>query len=327
MGQLLKIQENEGGTVSGEFIDMAGERYYAIHNVDKMPPFFISVVSDTDHWLFISSAGGLTAGRVSPETALFPYVTVDKVHESTSHTGSRTMLHVKMNGKQCSWEAFNREHDGDYDISRNLYKNRLGNKLCFEEINHDLQLAFRYTWVTSDSFGFARQCELQNLGNRTVSIDLIDGLQNILPAGTPRFAQTNTSNLVDAYKWTELDEQTGLALFTLYSGITDRAEPCESLRANTVFCLGLEGQKVLISSDQLGDFRVGKLPQQEVQQTWHTWCLPGQRQSEARVTGIAALADRCRHGKESGPGGRVTTETCQSERRSHGNRPIRRKGL
>ncbi|MGB5625481.1 MAG: hypothetical protein WBM61_07110, partial [Woeseiaceae bacterium] len=100
----MKIQENEGGTVSGEFIDMAGERYYAIHNVDKMPPFFISVVSDTDHWLFISSAGGLTAGRVSPETALFPYVTVDKVHESTSHTGSRTMLHVKMNGKQCSWE-------------------------------------------------------------------------------------------------------------------------------------------------------------------------------------------------------------------------------
>ena len=54
-------------------------------------------------------------------------------------------------------------------------------------------------------------------------------------------------------------------MFTLYSGITDRAEPCESLRANTVFCLGLEGRKVLISSNQLGDFRVGKSPQQERQ--------------------------------------------------------------
>ena len=43
----------------------------------------------------------------------------------------------------------------------------LGNKLCFEEINHDLQLAFRYTWVTSDSYGFARQCELQNLERQT----------------------------------------------------------------------------------------------------------------------------------------------------------------
>ena len=262
--QRLKTKEKQHDTVSGEFIDMAGERYYAIRNVDKMAPFFISVISDTDHWLFISSTGGLTAGRVSPETALFPYVTVDKVHESTSHTGSRTMLRVKIDGKQSSWEPFNREHYGHYDISRNLYKNRLGNKLCFEEINHDLQLAFRYTWVTSDSFGFARQCELRNLSDRSVSIDLIDGLQNILPAGTPRFAQTNTSNLVDAYKWTELDEQTGLALFTLNSGITDRAEPCESLRANTVFCLGLEDQKVLISSNQLGDFRVGKLPEQEV---------------------------------------------------------------
>ena len=92
---------------------------------------------------------------------------------------------------------------------------------------------------------------------------MIDGLQNVLPAGAPRFAQTNTSNLVDAYKWTELDESTGLALFTLYSGITDRAEPAESLRANTVFCLGLDGHKTLISSGQVNDFRYGRLPQQE----------------------------------------------------------------
>ena len=70
---------------------------------------------------------------------------------------------------------------------------------------------------------------------------------------------------MDAYKWTELDEQTGLGLFTLYSGITDRAEPCESLKANTVFCLGLEGRKVLISSEQLSGFRQGAALEQEVQ--------------------------------------------------------------
>ena len=246
-------------------MDIAGERYYAIRNVDRMPPFFISVISATDHWLFISSTGGLTAGRVSPETALFPYITVDKIHESTTHTGSKTILRVIMRGERHNWEPFNLEQDGRFAISRNLYKNRLGNKLCFEEINHDLQLAFRCTWVSSDSYGFARQCELQNLSNKRIDIDVVDGLQNILPAGTPRFAQTNTSNLVDAYKWTELDEQTGMALFTLYSGITDRAEPCESLRANTIFCLGLEGQKVLLSSEQLGNFRVGEKLEQEIQ--------------------------------------------------------------
>ena len=264
MGQLLKIHNNDDKVVSGEFITRAGERYYAIYNVDRIEPFFISVVSDTDHWLFISSTGGLTAGRVSPETALFPYATVDKIHESTSHTGSKTMLRVHLNGEYSNWEPFNREHDGHFAVTRNLYKNRLGSKICFEEINHELKLAFRYTWVTSDQYGFARQCELENLGDQSVSIDMVDGLQNVLPAGTPRFAQTNTSNLVDAYKWTELDETSGLALFTLFSGITDRAEPAESLRANTIFCLGLEGHKVLISSNQLHDFRVGKSPKQEL---------------------------------------------------------------
>jgi len=250
-------------TVSGEFIDFSGERYYVIRNMDKMAPFFISVISNADHWLFISSTGGLTAGRVSPETALFPYVTVDKIHESVPHTGSKTLLRIHTNGGQHNWQPFNREHDGRSTVTRNLYKSLLGNKLCFEEINHDLQLAFRYTWVMSDSYGFARQCELQNLGENVLTVDLVDGLQNILPAGTPRIAQTNTSNLVDAYKWTELDSATGLAFFTLYSGISDRAEPCESLKANTAFCLGLDAPRVLISSQQLDIFRRGLELEQE----------------------------------------------------------------
>ena len=241
--------------VTGGFVTLAEERYYAIRNVDKIPTFFISVVSDSDHWLFVASNGGLTAGRVSPDTALFPYITVDKIYESTLHTGSKTLLRVELEGQHDDWEPFNTEHDNRFEISRNLYKNGLGNKLMFEEINHDLQLAFRYTWVCSDSYGFVRQCELENLGSGSCSVELLDGLQNLLPAGTPRFAQTNTSYLVDAYKWNELDEQTGLGLFTLFSGITDRAEPSESLKATTIFCLGLDKPTVLLSSEQIDRFR------------------------------------------------------------------------
>lgn len=251
--------------IAGEFVDHAGERFYVIHNADKMPPFFISIVSDRDHWLFISSNGGLSAGRVSPDSALFPYLTVDKIHDSAIHTGSKTLIRVRSNGARShEWEPFNMEHDGLYTINRNLYKSVLGNKLCFEEINHNLQLLFRYTWETSDEFGFIRRSELHNLGDQTVTVHLVDGLQNILPAGTPRFLQTNSSNLVDAYKWSELDEQSGMAFFSLNSGITDRAEPCESLRANTVFCIGLQGHKILISSSQLDDFRYAEKLRQEV---------------------------------------------------------------
>jgi hypothetical protein len=249
--------------VAGEFVDVDGERYYVVRNVDEMPPFFISVISSADHWLFVSSSGGLTAGRVSPETALFPYVPVDRIHECSPHTGSKTILRVDLRGRQVVWEPFNREHDGRFATSRHLYKSVLGHKLRFEEINHDLGLAFRYTWATSDPHGFVRQCELANLGDETLQVDLLDGLQNILPAGTPMLVQKNSSNLVDAYKWNELDAGTGLAMYALYSRISDRAEPSESLRAHVVYGLGLDAPTVLLSSLQLGDFRLGHTVVQE----------------------------------------------------------------
>ncbi|MEM6532341.1 MAG: hypothetical protein AAF654_06945 [Myxococcota bacterium] len=237
--------------VSGEFIDRAGERFYVIHNVDAMEPFLVSVISNVDHWLFVSSAGGLTAGRVSPDFPLFPYITDDKIHDAGLHTGGRTVIRSRGN---C-WEPFNPQQDRAFRITRNLYKSVLGNKLTFEEINHDLGLTFRNTWLTSDTHGFVRECELEGV---TEPVEILDGIQNILPAGTPSFTQTNSSNLVDAYKWNEYHASTGLALYTLASGITDRAEPSESLRATTVYQLGLDAPRVLLSSTQLKPFCAGE---------------------------------------------------------------------
>lgn len=250
--------------VAGKFITKNNERFYLIENMDEMAPFFISVVSNSDHWLFVSTTGGLTAGRVSPETPLFPYETVDKIHDSYLNTGCKTLIRVRCNDQSLVvWEPFNKEHNGRFEVTRNVYKNVLGNKLCFEEINHDLKLAYSYTWSTSETFGFVRSCQLENLASDTRHIELVDGMQNILPAGTPRYTQTNSSNLVDAYKWTELDEVSRLAYFTLYSGITDRAEPCESLKANTVFSLGLTEVKTLLSNEQIDAFKKGQKIEQE----------------------------------------------------------------
>ena len=163
----------QNSQVTGKFITVNNERFYAINNTNKMAPFFVSVISNSDHWLFVSSTGGLTAGRVSPETALFPYVTVDKIHESTEHTGSKTLLEVEIDNKTYNWEPFNRKHDREYSISSHLYKNVLGNKLCFEETNEDLQITFRYTWLTSEVYGFVRECELINLSDQTVKVKLL----------------------------------------------------------------------------------------------------------------------------------------------------------
>ena len=163
---MLKQQTHDGKPVQGEFLDFAGERYYAIHNVDQLPPFFISVVSNSDHWLFASSSGGLTAGRVAPETALFPYVTSDKIHECPPHTGPVTLIRVDHDGASL-WSPFEDERPATAGIRRNLYKNLLGNKLCFEEVNHDLRprvplLVAHQRGVTAS---FA-DCELENTGRQ-----------------------------------------------------------------------------------------------------------------------------------------------------------------
>ena len=56
-----KVDPNK--IIKGEEVLIAGENFQKISNVDRMRPFFISLVSNSNHWLFISSSGGLTAGR------------------------------------------------------------------------------------------------------------------------------------------------------------------------------------------------------------------------------------------------------------------------
>jgi hypothetical protein len=219
------------GDVHGDYVSIGAGRYYRIANYDRMPPFFMSVVSSSNHWLFISSNGGLTAGRRNADNALFPYYTEDKIHDNADHTGSRTVVRVAGDGTRQLWEPFNRQCGALYRISRNLYKNVYGNALMFEEVHHDLELVFRYTWTSSDRFGFVKRAELRNTGSTTRSVELLDGIENILPWGVVEFFQSKYSCLGDAYKQNELETDTGIATFAFSSIPGDSPEPAEALRA------------------------------------------------------------------------------------------------
>ena len=87
--------------VKGAMINFENEAYYKIENSNEMRPFFMSIVSDSNHWMFISSNGGLTAGRKNSEFSLFPYYTDDKITESADITGSKAIFQVLKNGIIC----------------------------------------------------------------------------------------------------------------------------------------------------------------------------------------------------------------------------------
>jgi len=245
-------------SVAGSYTEIEGEDFYVIENYDQMPPFFMSIVSDSDHWMYLSSNGSLTAGRSNPEQAIFPYYTDDKIHDSAEITGSKTILLVTVSVKTSFWEPFSNRYSGAYNIKRNLYKNTQGNKIIFEEINNDLGLVFRYSWMNSDRFGWVRKCTLLNTTEVNISIEILDGIQNILPFGVQRAMQGNFSTLLDAYKKCEKVENTSLVLYRMSSIPVDRAEPSEALKVTTVWSAGLPGSEFLVSNRQLDAFRQGK---------------------------------------------------------------------
>ena len=90
---------DEARSVTGEYVHLLGEEYYRIAHVDQMPTFFMSLVSSANHWLFIASNGGLTAGRTNSDSALFPYETVDKIQAHGEQTGDKSILRVTLSGR------------------------------------------------------------------------------------------------------------------------------------------------------------------------------------------------------------------------------------
>ncbi len=251
------MDENKSNGAKLTRVKIDGESFYKIANSDTLRPFFMSIVSDSNHWMFISSNGGLTAGRKNAQFSLFPYYTDDKLTESTEVTGSKTIFRVDRNGATSLWEPFSDRLYGIFNITRNLYKSIYGNKIRFEEINHDLNLTYSYQWNSSNVYGFVRKSSLKNNGKNAVSVELVDGIQNILPYGVGSDLQNRQSNLVDAYKRSELLKSSGLGIYALSAIIVDKAEPSEALKANIAWSLGMQGANRLLSSLQLNQFRKG----------------------------------------------------------------------
>ena len=250
--------------VEGGFVEIESEKFYKISNCNLMPDFFMTIVSDSDHWMYISSNGSLSAGRKDRNNALFPYYTVDKIHDYRGITGSKTYLLISKQEKTYLWDPFSTESEKIYTIERNLYKSIYGNKIIFEEINVDLGIGFRYGWYNSEKFGFVKKSVISNHNSGSVTVDVLDGIKNILPNGVDFDFQNAYSSLLDAYKKCELLEETKLGLYMLSSIPVDRAEPSESLKTTAVWSTGLNyDTKILISNHQVEDFKRGQAVETE----------------------------------------------------------------
>ncbi len=237
--------------VKGIFTELEGQKVYKIENYDMMDNFFMTITSSSDIWNFLWSQGGITAGRINSNYSVFPYYTADKVHDAASYTGNHTIIAKETCSGIEYWEPFSSFHSSaaqkkamQKKLINNIYKNYNGTQVWFEEINTELELSFITGWTSSEKFGLVRTSRIVNLGKESVKISVLDGCRNILPACCTSAFQNDNSILLDAYKKTDLDVTANLALFSVSSIVSDKAEPNEGLYANT--CWFSTGDRIIL---------------------------------------------------------------------------------
>jgi hypothetical protein len=176
-------QNREKPVARHEFVSLDGQRYACIRDVDRLEPFLMSIVGNSDVWLFLGSNSPFTAGRVDPDHAMFPYQTADKILRHADGQGASSVFRVRRDGSAVSvWEPWRADTDGRA-VTRNLYKHVLGTSALFEEIDTDLGLRFTWSLSTCEEFGLVRHAVLENIGAGSVRVDYLDGYQMLLPSG------------------------------------------------------------------------------------------------------------------------------------------------
>ena len=205
---------------------------YRILDTHLMDPFLLTVVSPEEHWMYISSRGGLTAGRVNAQHSLFPYRTDDLLHAVDAFSGPWTGIRV---GNEL-WEPFTGRAVAQE--RRHLAKSVLGDRIVFESHHEGLGLVARAWWTFSNEHGFVRTVALEASGEHACKVQVLDALRDLQVGGASLPVMQSMSCLVNAYTRSECVGSTSVATFAMETALSDRAEPAESLRATTVFGVG-----------------------------------------------------------------------------------------
>lgn len=232
-----------------------GVDMYRITDLTSLEPFLMTIVSSSDLWMFVSSSGGVTAGRVSPEDCIFPYETDDRLHRSGRDIGPATVLRITSPTGDTIWEPF---RDGSGMTRLRLSKSLTGDAVVFEAEHPEIGLRFRYRWAPSSRFGWVRTSTLSRLGGDSpITVQVTDGLTEVMPWGISVAMQQQMSNLANAYRRSELIDGR-LGVYALEAAIVDRPEPAETLRATTVWSTGPGAAAITLDGGSVARARHGR---------------------------------------------------------------------
>ena len=218
--------------------------YVHVERVEEMAPFLMSVASASDGWLFLGSNGGLAAGRVSSEGAMFPYRNADQL--LSNRCGGGLWAAVLFDSGDRVWLPFC-EEPVESGITRAVSKHRSGGVIRLMERNFEAGLSLSWEVGFGRKRGLIKRTSLANVGDVERAILIVEGWRTILPPEMPDGLYTRMSYLAQAYMRHEATLPQ-VAVYSLNVGISDRPEPYEVMR----YAVGVvpKAPDVLLLSDR-----------------------------------------------------------------------------
>jgi hypothetical protein len=219
----------------------------------------IAGVSGRPAWAFYVNRGQAIAsfGVRNKDGAFLEFFPADKAYQLTPSRGFRTFLKIAEGGQTLTHEPFQR--GAGPEVKQRLYIS--AEEVGVEEINSQLGFRIRadmFTLPEASVAGLVRRVEVINTSDRIKTIDIVDGLPQVLPYGMNQWILKFMSRTSEAFMRVEGVRQ-NLPFYRLKVWPTDTPQ-VEPIIACNFFAGFLNGKRtdVLVDAERVfglaGDF-------------------------------------------------------------------------
>lgn len=162
-------------------------------------------------------------------------------YKNVGTTGFRTFIKIK--GEQEIYEPFQSARP---DAAAKRIMTVLPNGLTIEESHagHGLKTTVHYFTLPNDDYAaLVRRVEIENISDKEIELELMDGLPEILPYGVENSGYKEIGNLLRS--WMEVyNLENGIPFYKLRSSTKDDAEVSEITNGHFYLSFTGEGQKI-----------------------------------------------------------------------------------
>lgn len=197
---------------------------YVIDNYDTLPPFSsflpgLAGIKGIPIWVYYTNRGqGINSfGIHNKNNAIMEFNPANTAYENTPIKGFRTFI-------KCDGQYFEPFFTLDKSAKRRFFIKE--NSFAIEEENrsYGLKIRIKYVVLPEENVGaLLRQVTIENIGDKTRELEIIDGLPKIIPYGISNGAYKEMSNLLKS--WSDIKNiDNNVPYYTMRASSDDSSE-------------------------------------------------------------------------------------------------------